>query len=47
VEIDAGALAPRGPVSLEIVTRLYPGYRRVFAHTARMPIVIAGVVSVR
>ena len=43
VELDATALAAAtGPVWLEVVTRYYPGWRRTFMHTARVPIVATG-----
>ena len=47
VELDASTLAARGPVSLEVVTRYYPGWRRTFIHTARVPVTVAGTVSAR
>ena len=41
VELDASALARRGPVWLEVVTSFYPGYKLTFTHTARVPLVVA------
>jgi hypothetical protein len=46
LELDATALALRGPVWLEVVTSYYPGYKLTFAHTARIP-VVAGMRAAR